>query len=139
MTISQAQQTDCERGSITVFFVVIAIAFFAVVSLVAEGSRRLGNLSRAEDIASEAARAAAATLDPNSVSGGSSFIDLVDDRARKQAEMIVDDIPDAEIERFDISPQRVFVVVRVRGTSFVPGLNIDGVGSHEAFAFDPTS
>jgi len=37
-----------------------------------------------------------------------------------------------------VMPDRVFVVVRVKGRSLVPGMSVDGVGSHEAFAFDPT-
>lgn len=128
-----------ERGSVTVFFVILAVGFFAVVSVLAEGGRRLNNLSQAEDIAAEAARSAAATLNVDQIAEGVAAIDSEGGRARIEAEKIVSAVPNAEIEMFEANSQRVLVVVRVRGSSFVPGLDIDGVGSHVALALDPFS
>ena len=41
-----------ERGVITAMFAVLAVFFVLIISLVAEGGRKLSNLSQAEDIAS---------------------------------------------------------------------------------------
>lgn len=126
-----------ERGVITAMFAVLAIFFFLIVSVVAEGSRKLSNLSRAEDIAAEAARSAAATLDLDQIANGVVAIDLVDGRARTEADKIVSSVPGAEIEGFVVDIDSVVVVVRVRGDSYLPGFDIDGVGRHRALALDP--
>lgn len=130
-----------ERGVITAMFAVLAIFFFLIIAVVAEGGRKLGNLSRAEDIAAEAARAAAATLDITSIGQGQAVIDGTDDegRARDAAVAIVSRFNDASIERFDIEEPAtaVLVVVRISESSVLPGLDIDGVGSHRATALDP--
>jgi hypothetical protein len=126
-----------ERGVITAMFAVLAVFFVLIISLVAEGGRKLSNLSQAEDIAAEAARAAAATLDLDQIASGLGVIDQVDDRAQAQAEAIVSYVPDAVLERFVITGDSVFVSVRVSADSYLPGLDIDGVGSHRARVFDP--
>ncbi len=131
-----ARRAD-ERGVITAMFAVLAIFFFLIVSLVAEGSRKLSNLSRAEDIAAEAARSAAATLDLDQIANGVVAIDLVDGRARTEADKVVSSVPGAEIEGFVVDTDSVVVVVRVRGDSYLPGFDIDGVGRHRALALDP--
>jgi hypothetical protein len=131
-----ARRAD-ERGVITAMFAVLAIFFFLIVSVVAEGSRKLSNLSRAEDVAAEAARSAAATLDLDQIANGVAAIDLVDGRARTEADKVVSSVPGAEIEGFVVDADSVVVVVRVRGDSYLPGFNIDGVGRHRALAFDP--
>ena len=126
-----------ERGVITAMFAVLAIFFVLIVSVVAEGSRKLSNLSRAEDVAAEAARSAAATLDLDQIANGVAAIDIVDGRARTEADKVVSSVPGAEIEGFVVNADSVVVVVRVRGDSYLPGFNIDGVGRHRALAFDP--
>ena len=126
-----------ERGVLTAMFAVLAVFFLLVVSLVAEGGRKLDNLSRAEDLAAEAARSAAATLDLDQIARGVAAIDQVGDRARAEAEKIVATVDAAEIERFIVSAESVVVTVRVNGESVLPGLNIDGVGSHRASVLDP--
>lgn len=131
------QRARAERGVLTAMFAVLAVFFFLIVSVVAEGGRKLDNLSRAEDLASEAARAAAATLEVDRIADGLAVIDEVDDRARIEAEKVVAVAGDASIEDFEVGVDSVLVVVRVSGQSFLPGLDIDGVGSHRALAFDP--
>ncbi|MDA9359703.1 hypothetical protein N9R50_00850 [bacterium] len=126
-----------ERGVITAMFAVLAVFFVLIISLVAEGGRKLSNLSQAEDIAAEAARAAAATLDLDQIASGVGAIDQVDGRAQAQAEAIVSYVPGAVLERFVITGDSVFVSVRVSADSYLPGLDIDGVGSHRAQVFDP--
>lgn len=118
-------------------FAVLAVFFFLIISAMAEGGRKLANLSRAEDVAAEAARSAGATLDPNRIADGVAVIDQTDDRARIEAEKVVAVAPGATIENFVVGTDSVLVVVRVRGDSFLPGFDIDGVGSHRALAFDP--
>lgn len=134
-------QQHSERGVITSMFAVLAVFFFLIISVVAEGGRKLGNLSRAEDVAAEAARAAAATLDVDRLGQGQAFIAGADEdgRARLAALDIVTRVPGASIERFDIGepPTTVLVVVRISQSSVLPGLNIDGVGSHRATALNP--
>lgn len=130
-----------ERGVVTAMFAVLAVFFFLIVAVVAEGGRKLGNLSRAEDIAAEAARAAAATLDVGAVGQGTALIAGSDEggRAREAAFTLVGRFKDASIERFDIEEPgtSVLVVVRISESSLLPGLDIDGVGSHRATAIDP--
>lgn len=126
-----------ERGVVTAMFAVLAIFFFLIVSLVAEGGRKLSNLSRAEDVAAEAARSAAATLDLDQMALGIASIDLVDGRARVEADKVVNAVPGAEIESFVVNADSVVVVVRVTGDSYLPGFNTDGVGRHRATALDP--
>ncbi len=126
-----------ERGVVTAMFAVLAIFFFMIVSVVAEGGRKLSNLSQAEDVAAEAARSAAATLDLSQIANGVAAIDEIDDRARLEADKVVAVVPGASIENFIVGADSVIVVVRVSGESFLPGFNIDGVGSHRALALDP--
>lgn len=126
-----------ERGVITAMFAVLAIFFFLIVSVVAEGGRKLSNLSLAEDVAAEAARAAAATLNLDRIANGVAEIDGVDNRAEAEAQKVVDAVPGATIDGLTIATDSVTVIVRVHGDSLVPGLNIDGVGRHRALAYDP--
>mgnify|MGYP000512608544 CR=1 FL=1 len=128
-----------ERGVVTAMFAVLAVFLVLIISVVAEGGRKLGNLSQAEDIAAEAARAAAATIDVDQLAAGLAVVDEGDNRARVEAAKVVAVVPAASIEDFIVTGDSVTVVVRVSGDSFVPGLNIDGVGSHRALAFDPFS
>lgn len=118
-------------------FAVLAIFFVLIISLVAEGGRKLSNLSQAEDIAAEAARAAASTLDLDQISSGVGAIDLVHDRAEIEAQKVIAVIPGATLERFEVTGNTVLVSVRMSGVSYLPGFDIDGVGSHRAQAFDP--
>ena len=134
---SATSSVHSERGVITAMFAVLAVFLVLIISVVAEGGRKLSNLSQAEDIAAEAARSAAATLDVSEIANGLARIDDVDNRARSQAEKVVAIVPGAIIEGFEVSDDSVLVVVRVSGESFLPGFDIDGVGRHRAQAFDP--
>jgi len=128
---------DADSGVVTAMFAVLAVFLFLIASVVAEGGRKLSNLSRAEDVAAEAARSAAATLDLGRIADGVAVVDENGDRARNEAEKVVAVAPNASIEGFRIAGDSVTVVVRVSGESFLPGFDIDGVGSHRALAFDP--
>lgn len=132
--IAKKAQSRDERGAITLLFVLLAVAFFGVISLVAEGGRKLENLGIAEDLAAEAARSAAATLDLDEVAQGNAVIDEA--RAEAAAEEIVATNSSASIVEMSVSPESVFVAVEVSGSSFLPGFSINGVGSHRAAALD---
>jgi len=127
-----------DRGVITAMFAVLSIFLVLFIAVLAEGGRKINNLGRAEDIAAEAARAAAATLDVDQVGQGVGVINTEDGRAQEQALAIIQLAGlDASLEGFDVDGDRVTVAVRVSGRSFLPGFDIDGVGSHEATAFNP--
>ena len=49
--------TEPERGSVTLFFVVAALALFAMVGLVVDGAAKIRAAQRADALAEEAARA----------------------------------------------------------------------------------
>lgn len=131
-----------ERGSLTAFFAVMFVLLMAMAVLLAEGGRRLSNISRAEDLASEAARAAASTLDPASIAVGDPRINGSGDggKARDVADqMLARSGTNADISRFEISVsgRSVFVEVTVRATSVVPGFSVDGTGTHTAQILEP--
>lgn len=130
-----------DRGAITAMIAVLSVFLFAMAFMVAEGGRKLGNISRAQDVASEAARAAAATLDIDSLASGSPRIDTNGDRARGQAERIIDSAGiEVELVDFRVDPNRtnVYVRVRVDGDSLFPGFDVSGMGSHTAEVIDPS-
>jgi Flp pilus assembly protein TadG len=55
------ERTD--RGSVTVFIAVLAVAFLAAAGLAVDGGRKLGGLSEARDLADNAARTCAQAVD----------------------------------------------------------------------------
>lgn len=63
-------QPDGERGSITVFVVVFAIAVVFLTGLILDGGIALNARERAVDIAGQAARAAAGDIDLTTLEGG---------------------------------------------------------------------
>lgn len=130
-----------ERGSLSAFVAIIAIFFVAISVTLADGARRLSNISRAEDLASEAARAAAATLDVGDLASGRATIDVHDDDsgAEAQAARILaasgDDVDFQVVVGDDRRTVRVDVIVN--GTSLLPGFDIRGYGSHTARVIEP--
>ncbi len=120
----------------TPMFAILAIALFAMAAFVAEGGRKLGNISRAQDVASEAARAGAATLDLNSIADGQTRIDR--DGAQAQILAIVEAAGD-DVQYVDsrITDFTVWVSVEVDGTSWIPSFDISGRGTHTAQVVDP--
>lgn len=129
-----------ERGSLSAFVAIIAIFFIAISIVLADGARRLSNISRAEDLASEAARAAAATLDVGELAAGRPSIDVRDgDGAALQAERILvasgDDV-DFQV-RVAEDRRSVRVDVIVNGVAILPGFDIRGHGSHTARVIEP--
>jgi Putative Flp pilus-assembly TadE/G-like len=54
---------DGDRGSVTLFLAIFSIAAFALLSLLVDGGTAINSRERAADIAEQAARAAANTID----------------------------------------------------------------------------
>ena len=59
VTASGSDEGRGDRGAISVFVAVLAVAFLAAAGLALDGGRRLGAISEARDIADNAARACA--------------------------------------------------------------------------------
>jgi len=127
-----------ERGSVSIFLALIIVAFVAMSLVLADGARRLGNISRAEDLASEVARAAAATLDVSALAAGSSQLAEQDD-LEAQATIVLDAVSNARLISIRVgdSGRFVDVIVEVRGTSIVPGFDVTAQGRHSAQIVDP--
>jgi len=70
-----------ERGSVVAMVALFSLVLISSVLLLFDASRRLNTIAAAQDLASETARFAAATLDEDSVFGGSARI--ADDAAAK--------------------------------------------------------
>lgn len=67
-----------ERGSTTLFFVVIGMAFFMVIGLVVDGGGKIRALQKAESIAAQAARAGGQAIQAGeAVRGDGTIIDPV--------------------------------------------------------------
>ncbi len=131
-----------ERGSLSAFVAIIAVFFVAISVVVSDGARRLSNISRAEDLASEAARAAAATLDVGALATGRATIDLDEsDGARIQAQRILAASGDDVDFQIEVAEDRlsVRVDVIVQGTAMLPGFDIRGFGSHTARVIEPAA
>ena len=130
-----------ERGSLSAFVAIIAVFFIAISIVLTDGARRLSNISRAEDLASEAARAAAATLDVGELAAGRASIDLSEgDGAELQAQRILAASGDDVDFQVTIADDRrsVRVDVIVNGAAILPGFDIRGHGSHTAGVIEPT-
>lgn len=134
-------KSSAERGALSAFVAIVAIFFVATSLVVADGARRLSNISRAEDLASEAARAAAATLDVGGLATGLSVIDIADDGAAVQVEHLLARSGDDVDFQVQVAEDRrsVRVDVIVNGESMVPGFDIRGYGSHTAQVIEPAS
>lgn len=125
-----------ERGSVTLLFVIVAAAFVTMAFMVVEGGQKLGNISRSQDLASEAARAGAASVDLDSLATGRPTI------ARATAEQRMTEIMDfAAADGVTwtwvlIDPQTIEVRVKVAESSWIPGFNLEGNGVHRASVID---
>jgi uncharacterized membrane protein len=72
---ARVRPTATERGTISVFVVVVTVALIAVAGLVLDGGRLLAARREAQDIAANAARAGAQALDEEHLRAGRTVID----------------------------------------------------------------
>jgi Flp pilus assembly protein TadG len=68
--IARTRGDDSERGSLTVFTAVIAVALLAMAGLVIDGTGKLRAARQADAIAEEAARAGADSIDATAIRAG---------------------------------------------------------------------
>ncbi len=135
MTAGSAVRLDRpERGSISLFVAILSLFFFMMIAVVAEGNRKLANIGLAQDLASEAARAASATLDLESIANGDPRIDVRSTGAHAEARRVVDTHPGAQVLSVDIKDDAlaVSVTVRVEDVSWIPGFDASGTATHLA-------
>jgi len=69
------RRTDGDRGSITLFTVVFALALLAMAGLVVDGGAKLTGQRRANNVAEQAARAGAQAADEASLRSGRTTLD----------------------------------------------------------------
>jgi len=107
-----------EDGRVTVFFAIIAPAWFALLGLVVVGGNRMVALQRADNIAAEAARTAGQAIDiPSAIVGDEKRVDP--EAATAAAEAYVR-AAGARLVSLTVSPDGQRVAVRVEVT-YNPG------------------
>ncbi|GAA4660137.1 pilus assembly protein TadG-related protein [Arthrobacter cryoconiti] len=63
-----------ERGSATMFFIVLFVGLLLAIGLVVDGGAKTAGFQEARAVAESAARAAAGSIDGNSVAGGTPLV-----------------------------------------------------------------
>jgi len=125
-----------ERGSVTLLFVILAAVFVSMAFMVVEGGQKLSNISRSQDLAAEAARAGAASIDINELAVGQPRINVTD--AEQRMTEILDFAGGAGVTWTYalIDPQTIEVKVKISQSSWIPGFNLEGNGMHRASVVD---
>jgi Flp pilus assembly protein TadG len=80
-----------DRGSISLYFAIITIAALAMAGLVVDGGAALSTRERAADLATQAARAGADSLTPNSLRGLPTGLQADPAAATKAADQVLAD------------------------------------------------
>lgn len=127
----------CERGTVTLMVIVLTIAFVSMAFMVVEGGRKLGNISRATDLASEAARAGAATVDKDSLAAGAPRIEFR--AACEEVQLLLASTGDSRVSwtaQF-VDERTIRVEVTIAEESWIEGFNLTGRGRHQASVIDP--
>lgn len=112
-----------ERGSVTLWAVVITTAVLAVMGLVVDGGAQLRATQRADQVAREAARAAGQAISGDPILGRPGLVDVSRGRQAANAYLAAAGIPG------DVSVSGTTITVSTR-VSFTPVmLSAFGVGS----------
>lgn len=91
MSTPQGSQSDSDRGSVSLYLVVLFIGLFALAGLLLDGGRALAARGHAEAIAQQAARAGADALSNASLrAGGPTHLRLDPLLARRAAQQVLD-------------------------------------------------
>lgn len=123
----EASGEDGDRGSVTVFLAIVAVALLALAGLLVVGGEKMRAIEEANAIASLAARAAAQEVDVSALrSGGEPALDA---RAATAAAQDVLDVHDAR-GTIDVEGSEVTVTTSVR----VPTSVLASVGIREITA-----
>lgn len=127
---------DNERGSVSLMTVLFALMLISATLLLFDASRRLNALTRAQDLASETARFAAASLDQDSVFANSTRISA--DAATNAEALAVAGGATAVTVTVSADGQSVTATVTVDGgTPIIPGFDLSAEGSHQALVVTP--
>ncbi len=70
MPRARLHRGDRERGSVSLFFVMVTLALLVIIGLVVDGGAQIRNRQRADTSAQEAARAAAQAVNPAAAING---------------------------------------------------------------------
>lgn len=82
MTRTKDHERSDDRGSLSLFFVVVAFALFVLIGLVVDGGGTVAALERAQDLAAQAGRQAAEAVNgPTVIRGHGGGIDTARARA----------------------------------------------------------
>lgn len=114
-----------ERGSIALYFAVVALAAFAMLGLVVDGGQAFAGRERAADLATQAARSAADALTPESVRGLPTDLQADPAAARAAADRLVS-AAGAQLNSVEVNGDKVTVSVTVRRKTAI--LSAVGVG-----------
>jgi len=125
-----------ERGSVTLLFVILAAVFISLAFMVVEGGQKLTNIGRSQDLAAEAARAGAASIDIGELAAGEPRISVSD--AERRMTEIIDFAggPGVTWTYALVDPQTIEVRVKISQSSWIPGFNLEGNGFHRASVVD---
>jgi Flp pilus assembly protein TadG len=82
---------DTERGSISLYFAITALAALVMAGLVVDGGAALATRERAADLATQAARAGATALTPTSLRGTPTSLQADPTAATQAAQAILND------------------------------------------------
>ena len=122
-----------ERGSLSLFAVVIATALFGAAGLVIDGAAGISAASRASDIAEDAARAGALAGGNPSMSG---VVGVGESKAREAAvAWLAREGIDPSDTQITVTPDVVTVVITMRRETAllrlagVPELKVEGAGA----------
>lgn len=126
-----------ERGSVTLLFVILAAVFISMAFMVVEGGQKLANISRSQDLAAEAARVGAASVDLNALASGSPRINEPDAVARiGEIIKFVGDTRVTWTHRLLDGDETIEVQVKITEASWIPGFSLEGNGLHRASVID---
>lgn len=125
--VRRAPRDDGERGSIALYFAIIALAAFAMLGLVVDGGQAFAGRERAADLSTQAARAGADALTPASVRGLPGNLQADPAAARAAADTLVT-AAGAHLDSVSINGDQVTVTVTVhRKTAILSAVGIDEI------------
>lgn len=132
----KARQSD--QGSVTLLFVILAAVFISMALMVVEGGQKLTNISRSQDLAAEAARVGAASLDLEALAQGKPRID--ETQANERISEIMSFVNDPTVtwtaSVVDLDEQTIEVRVTISEASWIPGFDLEGKALHRASVVD---
>lgn len=109
---------DRERGSVALYFAIVAFAAVVMLGFVLDGGAALATRERAADLATQAARAGADALSPASLRGQPAGLQADPAAARQAATQLVD-AAGARVDAVSVNGDQVTVEVTVPRKSMI--------------------